>query len=78
MGLSAQGCAKAPLDAAAAAWLCHLSHPQPTSSNPAIVKLRCLDDLRAMHVFPRVDAPIHSLSLTPEERVVLVRTKTQD
>ena len=35
VGLSAQGCAKAPLDAAAAAWLCHLSHPQPTSSNPA-------------------------------------------
>ena len=49
-----------------------------TGSERMIVKLRCLDDLRAMHVFPRVDAPIHSLSLTPEERVVLVRTKTQD
>ena len=45
-----------------------------TGSERMIVKLRCLDDLRAMHVFPRVDAPIHSLSLTPEERVVLVRT----
>ena len=36
VGLSAQGCAKAPLGAAAAAWLRHLScHSQPTSSNPA-------------------------------------------
>jgi hypothetical protein len=45
-----------------------------TGSERMIVKLRCLDDLRTMHTFQPVNAPIHSLSLTPEENILLVRT----
>jgi hypothetical protein len=44
-----------------------------TGSERMIVKLRCLDDLHTMHTFQPVDAPIHSLALTPEENILLVR-----
>ena len=47
-----------------------------TGSERMVVKLRCLDDLHTMHTFQPLEAPIHSLALTPEENILLVRAAT--
>ena len=44
-----------------------------TGSERMIVKLRCMDDLQTIHTFERVEAPICSLALTPEDNILLVR-----
>lgn len=43
-----------------------------TGSERMVLKLRCLHSLRVLHTFARVEAPVCSLAIAPNENVCLV------